>query len=170
MRTTLTVGVTLAVLLVAGAVGAADVPCPPSLIVLTGARDVACGPFRGTTQVNYRLDVDYPADKTILDLRQQLRALRWLPLAEDFLNPGLPASTVEGWGSFLDGTQDPEREIHQWMADWVSLDGQVLRFCLRYSGPHGAKNLNDLHVFGILTPAPMARADLANSLDHASAK
>jgi hypothetical protein len=160
----LKIGLSLLVLLVGVTTGAEDASCPPSLIVLPGATNINCRSFEGTIQVTYRLAVEYPADATIATLRRQLRMLGWLPLAEDFLNPGLSSSIVEGWSVFVDGTVHPEQMVHQWMADWIGLDGQVVRFGLRYSTPAGAKSLNDLHVAGILTPAAMAKADLAESL------
>jgi hypothetical protein len=165
MRRARFVGVSLLVLLGVGTSYGQNVPCPPALIVLPGAADVHCGPFEGSVQVTYHLAVPYPAKSTLADLQAKLRTLGWLPLAEDFLNPGLPSSMLRGWYAFLDGTVEPERTIHQWMADWVDLDGQVLRFALRYytvSG--GTERLTDLRVAGILTPAAMAKADLADSM------
>ncbi len=141
--------------------------CPEPLLRLPDAGGMVCQPFHGTHQISYRLNEPYPGDKALQFIRQRLELLGWLPLAEDFLNPGLQSAHFRGWVDFDDFTTDPHRTVHQWMGDWVDLDGRVLRYVLRYVYPLGGpKDLETLHVVGILTPKAMARAqreDVANN-------
>ena len=104
--------------------------CPPSLssVRVPGAESVDCRPFDGTYQIAYVLAASYPAEETIKTISSNLHSRGWLPLAEDFLNPGLPSSHVDGWSSFHDSTVDHVATVHQWMADWTDLDdvsGQI---------------------------------------------
>ena len=134
--------------------------CPEPLFHPPNARDVVCQPFHGTHQILYRLDELYPGDKTLQFIRHRLEILGWLPLAEDFLNPGLQSGHIRGWAEFDDFTTDPHRNVHQWIGDWVDLEGRVLRYVFRYSYPlDGPKNLETLRVVGTLIPKAMAQAE-----------
>jgi len=134
--------------------------CPEPLFHPPSARDVVCQPFHGTHQISYLLDESYPGDEALRFIRDRLELLGWLPLAEDFLNPGLKSAHVRGWVDFDDLTTDPHRTVHQWIGDWVDLDGRVVRYVFRYVHPVNApKDLTTLHVAGILTPNSMAKAE-----------
>jgi hypothetical protein len=134
--------------------------CPDALVTIPGAKNVECSPYHGTHQISYDVDAHYPAEHLISHLKEELRTRGWLPLAEDFLNPGLPTSHVDGWSCFSDATVVPTQEVKQWMSDWVNLDGDVLHFTLRYRYPEGGpKELDRLQVVGILIPAHVARRE-----------
>jgi len=146
---------------------AAEDPCPASLVVLPGAQDVHCAPFRSTIQVAYSLTSPYPATQVLSSLNDALRSQDWLPLHEDFMNPGLESSHAGGWTSFEDATVDPPRSVHQWLADWVNLKGEILRFSLRYSCPKGSPaHLDSLDVVGILIPREVAQAGREEARRH----
>ena len=149
------------------AVSAAEDPCPTSLVVVPGARDLRCAPSRGTIQVAYSLTSPYPATQVLSSLNDSLRTQDWLPLHEDFMNPGLESSHARGWTSFEDATVDPPRSVHQWLADWVNLKGEILRFSLRYSLPKGSPaHLEALDVVGILIPREVAKAGREEARRH----
>jgi hypothetical protein len=83
-----------------------------ALVVASGAEDVRYVKYEGTDQISYRLQADYPAHHVIETISQSLKDKGWEPLKEDFLNPGLPSSHVEGWTNFTDATRSPERFVH----------------------------------------------------------
>jgi hypothetical protein len=135
------------------------IPCPPDLLVLPGAENLDCRRYAGSLQVGYDLAADHPASAAISALNAHLAARGWRQLPEDPLNPGLPTSHVTGWGTFLDGTENPTQVVHQWMADWANDKGDVIRFSLRYQFPKGGpENLRKMHVFGIFVPSELAKS------------
>ncbi len=134
--------------------------CVEPLLSFPDAQNVSCHTLDGTHQISYVLDVPYPGDAALQSIRQRLEVLGWLSLAEDFLNPGLQSAHFRGWVDFGDLTTDPHRTVHQWMGDWVDLEGRVLRYVFRYVYPLGGpKDLDTLQVVGILIPKAMARAE-----------
>lgn len=132
------------------------------LIVIQGARDVKYANLHGTEQVSYRVSMAYPATKALSDIYERLKARGWVPLEEDYLNPGHPSSHVLGWGSFTDGTKRGNPWIHQWLAQWKNNNRDILWYALRYeSGDKKGlliENLN-LQIEGIFVPASLAEAE-----------
>lgn len=129
------------------------------LIVIEGARDLKYYNFHGTEQVAYRVDLAYPAGKALVDICEKLKERGWEPLAESFLNPGLPSSHVTGWSWFEDGTKPSNPWIYQWLADWKNNNGDILSFALRYETTNKKAILlenNNLHIYGIYMTASLA--------------
>ena len=82
--------------------------------------------------------------------------LAGIPLKEDYLNPGLNMSHVEGWSEFDDASRPPTKAVHQWMGDWEDKYGNVIRYVFRYTYPKSEKkNLSNLQIHAIYTPAPL---------------
>jgi hypothetical protein len=128
-----------------------------ALIVLKGAKGLFYSRFHGTDQLFYKINATYPANQEINGLYEKLEAKGWRPLKEDYLNPGLPSSHVRGWTDFIDGTKKPERQVHQWLAQWESMNKDILWCTLRYSYPEGKNaDLDNLEVSLIFIPAKLA--------------
>jgi len=104
--------------------------------------------------VAYGLKEKYPAQDVLGKIAERLKKLGWKPLKEDWLNPGTPSSHVSGWGEFVDGTVEPERQEHQWLAQWKNRAGDVVVYCFTYSYPRkGKPDLQALWVNGSWFPA-----------------
>src|SRR5947208_7502451 len=74
---------------------------PEALVVVPKAFNArSTGENDGT--VLYDVREPYPANGVIAAIRTKLEILGWRGLQEDFLNPGLPSSLVNGWGNFAD--------------------------------------------------------------------
>ena len=128
-----------------------------ALIVIKGAKDLSYSKFRGTDQLVYKINTPYPANQEINELSEKLKAKGWMPLKEDYFNPGMPSSHVAGWTDFTDGTKKPERQVHQWLAQWESAKKNILWCTLRYSYPVGEKGyLDTLEVSLSFIPAKLA--------------
>jgi hypothetical protein len=137
-----------------------------ALVVATGARNVQYHKFEGTDQVSYNLKVDYPASGVIEEIMSKLAKQGWQPQKEDFLNPGLQTSIVRGWSEFGDATKSPVKTVHQWMADWRSNNGDIVRYCIRYEYPEGKeKDLKNLKIMAIYIPASLVKETEINVKD-----
>jgi len=131
---------------------------PDALISLPGAKDVRYYQLGGTFHLEYDIVCKYPAMEVIKTISDKLAENAWKPLREDYLNPGLPSSHVTGWTSFGDISVKPEREIHQWLANWENEKGEVITYGLIYQYERGkAKDLDNLEVIVIFAPAKIAK-------------
>ena len=131
------------------------------LIVLKGASNVQYHKMYGQDQISYRIFNKHPAQDTIAELNTRLEAKGWEPLKEDWLNPGVPTSHVRGWGSYIDGTTNPELKVHTWNSDWKNKNEDILTYALMYSYPNNGKpNMSELNVIGIYIPNDLAKKDL----------
>ena len=125
-----------------------------SLIVLDNAKDVRFAKYYKTDQVSYHIAVNYPASGVIEEIASRLKATGWVALTEDYLNQGIKSSLIRGWGYFIDGTKNPNEEVHQWMADWQNDKRDIVRYSLRYSYPiNGKKDMTNLLIVVIYSPA-----------------
>jgi hypothetical protein len=88
-----------------------------SLIVLKGASNVHYHKVYGQDQISYKIFNKHPAKDTISELNTRLESKGWKPLKENWLNPGVPTSHIRGWGSYIDGTTNPELKVHSWHSD-----------------------------------------------------
>jgi hypothetical protein len=112
---------------------------PHELVVFPGARAVKPETqSNGTIGVTYELDMPYPATGLLQAVHQTFSAADWRPMVDDWLNPGLASSHSRGWTSFIDGTRKPEMTVHQWMAQWQNVKGDVVLYVLRYDTTHTA--------------------------------
>jgi len=126
-----------------------------ALIVLDGATRVEHGRGAyGSLFVSFSFTEAYPAPKAIQQISSHLRDLAWVPLKEDWLNPGLPSSHVRGWTDFGDNTGNSPRHVHQWGAQWQDSRGNLVAYSLRYAYPEGGpRELRSLWVNGTWFPA-----------------
>jgi len=130
-----------------------------ALIVLSNAEppfyDIRDG---GSIQLSYKTKEEYPATSVIKQLSAQLEANGWKPLKEDYLNPGLPSSHVNGWSDFEDHSCPPIEIVHQWMGDWEDKYGNIVRYVFRYEYPKNKdKNLSILQIHEIYSPASLIK-------------
>jgi hypothetical protein len=165
----------LVVLIVAVALAttalAQEPPCPESLVVAAGTSDFECRVVGDLHEITYQVRAPYPAAKVIEAVQAELRTKGWLPLADDPLNPGIRSSHVEGWSSFEDDSVKPHCTVYRWMADWVNLDGDILRFAFSYRSAGGeVEDLDELHVVGTFTPSKIARQELEKKLGQGRRK
>jgi hypothetical protein len=134
---------------------------PAAIIIFPGADTVSVSKHGSIWQARYWVNAPYPAQPVLRHIGEALAADGWKPLAEDFLNPGLPSSHVAGWSSFLDATVQPEREVHQWLAQWQSPHGEVIWYVLRYSFPERTPSRSDrLEVLVSFNPREIAEQQL----------
>lgn len=130
-----------------------------ALIVLPAAQNVRHVKFEGTDQLSYKLIVDYPADKIIRAISENLESKGWDAMEEDYLNPGLPSSHVKGWTSFIDATKQPERCVHQWLAQWENKRHDIAWYAFRYEYPKDkSPDMKTLYVYSVFIPAPLVKA------------
>ena len=133
-----------------------------SLVILTNASNVKYYKINGTDQVSYKLIAQYPAKDTISELNNRLKTKGWEPLKNDWLNPEIPTSHERGWTNFIDGTKDPNLEVHSWNSNWTNEKEDILTFALRYSYPVKTKsNMLELNVIGIYVPEELAKKTVA---------
>ncbi len=133
----------------------ADATPIKELIPLKGAEKVRYdkGAY-DSLHVAYGLNEKYPAGDVLKQIDSRLKKLGWEPLKEDWLNPGLPSSHVSGWAEYVDGTMNPERQVHQWLADWKNRAGDVIVYSFTYTYPRrGKPDLQNLWVNGSWYPA-----------------
>ena len=129
----------------------------PSLLLYSNSKNVHYAVFESIEQLSYTVEAQYPAEKIIEWIKNELKSKGWKPLEESFLNPGLPNSIIKGWESFIDGTTNPNQKVHQWLSDWSNDSGDILTYGLRYSYPEkGKKDMNTLFVFGNFAPKELA--------------
>lgn len=132
-----------------------------ALIQLTGAKDVSYDVYKGRERLTYSIYEEYPAPKSLDQIRSRLRALGWTPLDDNYFMPGEPTSHVTGWQIFEDtGIENKERVIvHAWSADWMNEQGDIVLYGLKYSYPKdGQPDLSLLQVFAVYFPRLVAEA------------
>jgi hypothetical protein len=137
---------------------------PPGVVVLPGASSIAPETHRdGTKGVKYELNTAYPATAALDQLRKSL-SKDWRPLKDDWLNPGQPSSHSRGWTSFLDSVRKPEAEVHQWLAQWQDVHGNVVIYNFQYRSKPGATLPDNsvLRVTAAWIPAKLAESMMDN--------
>lgn len=127
----------LCAVILCGAAGCADVerlsPRPDELIVLDGATEVSeATQSNGVLELNYRIESPYPAEEITTAIRTLFKGGKWLPLTDDWLNPGNPSGYVRGWSSFVDGTKTPNTIVHTWSAEWKNENNDLVIYRLRF--------------------------------------
>ncbi len=140
--------------------GAANSQAPPKcLVVLPSAFDVKFTPVEGTTQLVYKIYLDYPAESAIKTLSERLQRESWKPLESDFWNPSIPSSHRRGWQQFRDQTTKPTTTVNQWAAQWRNPKHDIVSYTLEYRYPadrDSNPDLNSLTVIAIFIPAAIA--------------
>ena len=137
-----------------------------SLIIVSGSMNVRYSKLNGMDQVRYKVLANYPALEIIEQIDSKLRNTGWKILEKDFMNPDIPTSHIRGWKSYIDGTKNPEREVHVWSSDWKNQKGDVLSYSFKYSYPMKKKEdyliLNKL--FNLEVLSIFVRSDIADSI------
>lgn len=118
-----------------GGCGTSAAECPASLLAPPGARNVRCDTGEGGPELSYTVAEAPPAAATLDFIRQGLRQQGWIPLEEDFLNPGVLSSHVTGWRRAVEGDSSVER----WYAQWKNERSDVVGYDLRHDRPAGAE-------------------------------
>jgi hypothetical protein len=132
-----------------GCTGPSDAGPADALIVAPESTNVEFKTLGALRQVYYDVKTPYPAEQVLDWLHEELARRGWLPLKEDFLNPGLPSSHVTGWDSFGESGSKSTHAVYQWLADWQDANGDVVVYALQYRiTESGALDLNTLHVLG----------------------
>lgn len=125
---------------------------PDALLVLPNAVNVQFSTSYGTQQVSYRLNACYPGKTVIDSLSAGMLLKGWVLLPDDSLNPGHKLNHARGeWSTFWDQNNN---YIYQWMEDWRSPKGDIIRYALRYTAKNSEKPEGNcsMEVYGIFTP------------------
>jgi hypothetical protein len=126
-----------------------------ALIVCPGAKQPRWVKFEGTDQLGYQIEVDYPASSIVSCISGQLKEKGWRPLQEDYWNPGLPSSHLQGWSQFVDATVHPGATVDQWAGQWENDAGDIVFYFLLYKYPPGDRRT--LTVNAGFVPANIAK-------------
>jgi hypothetical protein len=143
----------------------ADIPKP--VFVPQGARElrVGQGVATGQVDVSYLVEAKYPAPDLREALARTLRASGYQVLDHDFLDPGTRIDGPRDWASYVDATLRPATCVRELVEDWQNLQGDVVRYSLRYDSPCEAGPVRrmmptneTLRVTAAVIPAETARA------------
>ena len=136
-------------------------PLPSYFVVVAGAQNVKHRHFNGQDELFYTIESEYPADAVLNPIKANLAELVWKPLAEDYLNPGIPSSNVRGWDYFVDESTHPRTSVRSWLAQWQNANGDVMIYSLEYrckdDGCSVTGGLHKLKVRAIYVPAELAK-------------
>lgn len=104
-----------------------------SLVVLPGAKTVNYS-SENEGAVTYELDELYPGDRALNEIKSRLERAGWHPLADDFLNPGLPLSFSRGWIAYADATAGPRdtKQLLTWVGQWEDASGRIAWYTFTY--------------------------------------
>jgi hypothetical protein len=89
----------------------------------------------GAVEMTYEVERAYPANEFLEQIATAAKSGGFEPLADDWLNPGVPSSHSVGWGTFIDAQVTPQVRMHQWLAQWRDASGNVIVYGLRYRSP-----------------------------------
>jgi hypothetical protein len=128
-----------------------------ALIVCPGATKPNWEKLEGTyRQLDYQIEVEYPASSAISCISAQLKDKGWRPLQEDFWNPGHRSSHVRGWMQYVDDTLPRYKAtVDLWTAQWENESGDIAWYQLTYRYPPGDRY--KLAVHGGVLPANVAK-------------
>ena len=128
----------------------------PGFFVYPNAKNVRWSK-RGP-QLTYQVDIPYPAQPVLTSIATELSGEGWKPLANDFLNPSLPASKSNGWETYRRGISLTGICVHQWIQDWKDSAGNLVRYTFVYEHTGcDTSALRELQVFATYTSAEAAR-------------
>lgn len=130
-------------------------------VVVPGATETGHSTFLGKDQLWYRVQASYPAADVLRIITGRLKTMGWTALEEDWLNSGLPSSHVRGWVYYEDHATQPTTSVRVWQGDWQNGAHDILTYRLEYRCPDNlcasTRDLNDLRVIAIYTPAKLAK-------------
>jgi len=133
-----------------------------ALIQLPGAENISYDVYRGRVRLTYSLTEDYPAQKSLDQIRSRLKTLGWTPLDDNYFMPRVPTSHLTGWQEFEDLININTEVlliVHAWSADWTNTQGDIVMYGLKYSYPKdGQPDLSHLQVFAVYFPSVVAES------------
>jgi hypothetical protein len=143
---------------------------PNSLFVPERATQVEYRDNNGAPGVAYSIQEPYPASAYLCDLSRHLERHRWR-----VLRPGVQALDDElaeqrasrEWSTFADATRRPATQVHQWTDDWLSPEGDIARYFLRYEySESGAADLTTLRVNAVAVRSDAARRSFGTAVEN----
>jgi hypothetical protein len=114
------------------------------LVVAPGAAEIAWHTTKGGASVEYFVQEEYPAARTLGFIQDSLRKTGWQPVRGPALGRSETSSIDSGWQD-LPGEHTP-RLIRIWSARWVDLRGNEVTYSLGYSSPLAESGLTPTHV------------------------
>jgi hypothetical protein len=111
-----------------------------ALVVCPNASGVHWLKSDATEQVTYRVRDEYPAYAVLSCISTELGHIGWQPMKEDFWNPGMSSSHVQGWAQFADASVQPQATVDQWTGQWTNAAGDIVWYVLRYRYPPDDRN------------------------------
>ena len=134
---------------------------PSALSVYPKSEDVRYHHESGVWQVQYNVQIEYPAEDILRFIRGSLEGQGWQPLNEDVLNPGLPTSHVNGWQQYTDGRTSPKAEVRQWLGQWKNPSGDVVWYRLQYRYEEATMpNLKTIEIIASYFPANVVQQQM----------
>jgi hypothetical protein len=134
---------------------------PDYLVIAGSATNVKHIRAHGQDQVVYNVEAAYPASDVLKTINGRLERLGWIPLKEDFLNPGTPTSHVRGWQYFGDNSTEPRTSVRSWVSDWENTNHDILVYLLEYRCKDdlcsNTENLHYLRVVAVYVPSALAQ-------------
>ena|ERR1035438_1008618 len=105
-------------------------------------------------RMTYTVESLYPSSEVISEIKDKLSKAGWVPLKEDFMNPGLPSSYVRGWDIYIDKDHVPATKVHEWKSGWKNDKNEIVRYKLKHEYPVTTDNImNILNVQAEYYPA-----------------
>lgn len=124
-----------------------------SLITVNGAQNIRFVEYEGTQQLTYSVKEKFPALDFVANLYCDLKSRGWIPMEENFLNPGMTTSHVSGWGGYEDRYAKPPKKVQTWQAQWESERGDVVCYSLKFLFSSNEKDIiADMEVFAVFVP------------------
>ena len=102
-------------------------PESSAMIVLPNARDVKKADIYDG-QITYMLEVPYPGEASIHEIRRRLTTMGWRPRDRDLLNPSLSYAITARWRRVASG----KRDVLGWTEQWQNAGGEVVAYSFSY--------------------------------------
>ena len=121
---------------------------PDYLTVPDDATDV-CYMDGDEPSLSYNIKELYPATETLAYLADRLERAGWRKLEYDVLNPEYPSSHQHGWSDHEYRESSESRIKHQWVADWINNQDEILHAFLSYGHPENKyyeKDMLQVHI------------------------
>jgi len=119
----------------------------------------------GIHDLVYEVDESYPAPRFIGALQDALRTGGWSVPTIDPLNPEQGPSVVErNWARWTDTGRPSAVEkmfVRDWQCEWLSSQGQLVRYVLRYRRASPADSWSRMEVVAVYWPSEVLAAEQA---------
>lgn len=108
----------------------------------------------GVKRLTYKTEAYYPTLPEIGQIREQLEAHGWAPLAEDPMTTSSDKLYLMTWQNLEDHSVNPPNRVHQWLGAWQDKHHDLMEYNLSYRYPkNGDPNMSDLKVVATYYPA-----------------